>query len=83
MRRNAGLLPSSIEGPALARQKDINREEGIIVCFTSSGRKKKAKTSRNMRVMLAVILVIVVGTLRLIGGTANSAFSATASSITR
>ena len=32
-------------------------------------------------VMLAVILVIVVGTLRLIGGNANNVFSATASSI--
>ena len=32
-------------------------------------------------VMLAVILVIVVGTLRLIGSNANNAFSATASSI--
>lgn len=33
-------------------------------------------------VMLAVILVLVVGTLRLIGGNANNAFSATASSLT-
>jgi len=32
-------------------------------------------------VMLAVILVLVVGTLRLIGGNANNAFSATASSL--
>jgi Flp pilus assembly pilin Flp len=32
-------------------------------------------------VMLAVILVIVVGTIRLIGGNANNVFSATASSI--
>ena len=32
-------------------------------------------------VMLAVILVLVVGTVRLIGGNANNAFSATASSI--
>jgi Flp pilus assembly pilin Flp len=32
-------------------------------------------------VMLAVILVIVVGTLRLIGGSANNVFSAVASSI--
>jgi Flp pilus assembly pilin Flp len=32
-------------------------------------------------VMLAVILVIVVGTLRLIGTNANNVFSATASSI--
>jgi len=32
-------------------------------------------------VMLAVILVLVAGTIRLIGGNANNAFSATASSI--
>jgi Flp pilus assembly pilin Flp len=32
-------------------------------------------------VMLAVILVIVIGTIRLIGGNANNAFSAVASSI--
>jgi Flp pilus assembly pilin Flp len=32
-------------------------------------------------VMLAVILVLVVGTIRLIGGNANNAFSATASSV--
>ncbi|HXY15327.1 MAG TPA: hypothetical protein VEI26_12570 [Terriglobales bacterium] len=32
-------------------------------------------------VMLAVILVLVVGTIRLIGGNANNVFSATASSI--
>ena len=31
--------------------------------------------------MLAVILVLVVGTIRLIGGSANNVFSATASSI--
>lgn len=33
-------------------------------------------------VMLAVILVLVVGTIRLIGGNANNVFSATASAIT-
>jgi Flp pilus assembly pilin Flp len=32
-------------------------------------------------VMLAVILVIVVGTIRLIGGNANNVFSAVASSV--
>jgi Flp pilus assembly pilin Flp len=32
-------------------------------------------------VMLAVILVLVVGTIRLVGGSANNAFSAVASSI--
>lgn len=34
-------------------------------------------------VMLAVILVIVVGTIRLIGGNANNVFSSVASSITQ
>ncbi len=34
-------------------------------------------------VMLAVILVLVVGTIRLIGGNANNAFSATASAISQ
>ena len=34
-------------------------------------------------VMLAVILVLVVGTVRLIGGNANNAFSATASSLSQ
>jgi len=34
-------------------------------------------------VMLAVILVLVVGTIRLIGGNANNVFSSTASAITQ
>lgn len=34
-------------------------------------------------VMLAVILVLVVGTIRLIGANANNAFSATASAISQ
>jgi len=34
-------------------------------------------------VMMAVILVIVVGTIRLIGGNANNVFSAVASSISQ
>ncbi|HYA23591.1 MAG TPA: Flp family type IVb pilin [Terriglobales bacterium] len=34
-------------------------------------------------VMLAVILVLVVGTVRLIGGNANNVFSATASAVTQ
>ena len=34
-------------------------------------------------VMLAVILILVIGTVRLIGGNANNAFSAVASSISQ
>jgi Flp pilus assembly pilin Flp len=42
---------------------------------------EKGQDIAEYAVMLAVILVVVVGTLRLIGGNANNAFSATASSI--
>jgi Flp pilus assembly pilin Flp len=43
--------------------------------------QEEAQDIAEYAVMLAVILVIVVGTLRLIGGSANNVFSATASSI--
>jgi Flp pilus assembly pilin Flp len=43
--------------------------------------EEQAQDIAEYAVMLAVILVLVVGTIRLIGGNANNAFSATASSI--
>jgi Flp pilus assembly pilin Flp len=42
---------------------------------------EEAQDIAEYAVMLAVILVIVVGTLRLIGGTANNVFSSVASSL--
>jgi hypothetical protein len=45
-----------------------------------SGQRRKAKTSLN-KVMLAVILVLVIGTVRLIGTNANNAFSSVASTL--
>jgi Flp pilus assembly pilin Flp len=42
---------------------------------------EKGQDIAEYAVMLAVILVLVVGTVRLIGGNANNAFSATASAI--
>ena len=42
---------------------------------------EKAQDIAEYAVMLAVILVIVVGAIRLIGSNANTVFSATASSI--
>jgi Flp pilus assembly pilin Flp len=42
---------------------------------------EEAQDIAEYAVMLAVILVIVVGTLKLIGASANNAFSAVASSI--
>jgi Flp pilus assembly pilin Flp len=43
--------------------------------------KEEGQDIAEYAVMLAVILVIVVGTLRLIGGSANNVFSSVASSI--
>ena len=42
---------------------------------------EEAQDIAEYAVMLAVILVIVVGTIRLIGGSANNVFSSVASSI--
>jgi Flp pilus assembly pilin Flp len=44
-------------------------------------REDEAQDIAEYAVMLAVILVIVVGTLRLVGSNANNAFSSTASAI--
>jgi Flp pilus assembly pilin Flp len=44
-------------------------------------RNEEGQDIAEYAVMLAVILVIVIGTIRLIGGNANNVFSAVASSI--
>ena len=46
-------------------------------------REDEAQDIAEYAVMLAVILVIVVGTVRLIGGNANNVFSSVASSISQ
>jgi len=46
-------------------------------------RKDEGQDIAEYAVMLAVILVIVVGTIRLIGGNANNVFSSVASSISQ
>jgi Flp pilus assembly pilin Flp len=45
--------------------------------------EEQAQDIAEYAVMLAVILVLVVGTVSLIGGNANNVFSATASSLTQ
>ena len=45
--------------------------------------EEEAQDIAEYAVMLAVILVIVVGTIRLIGGSANNVFSQVASSISQ
>jgi Flp pilus assembly pilin Flp len=49
--------------------------------FYSLWRENQGQDIAEYAVMLAVILVIVVGTIRLVGSQANNAFSAVASSI--
>ncbi len=46
-------------------------------------RNEEGQDIAEYAVMLAVILVIVIGTVRLIGGNANNVFSAVASSISQ
>ena len=46
-------------------------------------RSEEGQDIAEYAVMLAVILVIVIGTVRLIGGNANNVFSSVASSITQ
>jgi Flp pilus assembly pilin Flp len=51
--------------------------------FHQIWREEQGQDIAEYAVMLAVILVIVVGTIRLIGGNANNVFSQVASSITQ
>ena len=53
----------------------------MISLFRKLWLQEEAQDIAEYAVMLAVILVIVVGTLKLIGSSANNAFSAVASSI--
>jgi len=66
-------------GDALARQT----EESMTHVLRTLWSDEQAQDIAEYAVLLAVILVLVVGTVRLIGGNANNVFSATASSITQ
>jgi Flp pilus assembly pilin Flp len=51
--------------------------------FKRLWRNEEGQDIAEYAVMLAVILVIVIGTVRLIGGNANNVFSQVASSVTQ
>ena len=53
----------------------------MIETLTNLWTRDDAQDIAEYAVMLAVILVLVVGTIRLVGSNANNAFSAVASSI--
>jgi Flp pilus assembly pilin Flp len=59
----------------------LEQGENMISRIRGLWSSDEAQDIAEYAVMLAVILVLVVGTVRLIGGNANNAFSATASSI--
>lgn len=54
---------------------------GLINLFREVWKDDEAQDIAEYAVMLAVILVIVVGTIRLVGSNANNVFSETASAI--
>jgi Flp pilus assembly pilin Flp len=59
------------------------REEIMVAHFDELWVEDRGQDIAEYAVMLAVILVIVVATVRLIGGNANNVFSTVASSITQ
>jgi Flp pilus assembly pilin Flp len=52
-------------------------------CLSLYGWKKRVRTIAEYAVMLAVILVLVIGTVRLIGTNANNVFNSVASSLSQ
>ena len=72
-------------GGVLTPDGDIFFEEGWQMkdIFRRLWRDDEAQDIAEYAVMLAVILVIVVGTIRLIGANANNVFSSVASSISQ
>ena len=57
------------------------RKVSLTTLFSQLWSQDEAQDIAEYAVMLAVILVIVVGTIRLVGSTSNNAFSSVASSI--
>ena len=68
--------------PGAFRSSDFNKEESKMKHILHRlWLKDEGQDIAEYAVMLAVILVIVVGTIRLIGSNANNVFSSVASSI--
>jgi Flp pilus assembly pilin Flp len=62
----------------------VNREDKVMKALAIQlWRNEEGQDIAEYAVMLAVILVIVIGTVRLIGGNANNVFSSVASSISQ
>jgi len=87
LRSAAQFLGDLIPGAETEREKKLCRE--IVQRYRDAARNLASRAwcddqgqdIAEYAVMLAVILVIVIGTIRLVGSHANNAFSAVASSI--
>ncbi len=64
-----------------ANSNNPTQEDGMSKVLRRLWSEESGQDIAEYAVMLAVILVLVVGTVRLIGSNANTAFSAAASSI--
>jgi Flp pilus assembly pilin Flp len=81
-----GAIACSRSHPAIYDRTDnlprIGRREKIVKHLSSKlWWQDQGQDVAEYSVMLAVILVVIVGTIHLIGGTSNNIFSAVASSI--
>ena len=80
--RLAALPPYyAVAAAMLLRLTRLTQENYVIELLQRSWKDNEGQDVAEYAVMLAVILVIVVGTIRLIGSGANNTFSAVASNI--
>jgi Flp pilus assembly pilin Flp len=75
---NTGAVPYSL---LIEPSKSFRWSAKMTNLFRQLWSQEEAQDIAEYAVMLAVILVIVVGTLRLVGSNANNVFSSVASSI--
>jgi Flp pilus assembly pilin Flp len=72
---------TEVQCSAIGTPDTFQRSEKMMSLFRKMWLEEEAQDIAEYAVMLAVILVIVVGTLQLIGSSANNVFSSVASSI--
>ena len=75
------MVNSIVPSRSLLNSPSHGQENGMASVVSELWREERGQDIAEYAVMLAVILVIVVGTLRLIGSNANNAFSSVASSL--
>jgi Flp pilus assembly pilin Flp len=74
-------MGASVAGLPSHREQQVRRRENMAEFIRKIWSEDQGQDIAEYAVMLAVILVLVVGTIRLIGSNANNVFSNTASSI--